>query len=82
MQQTRLSLAELTVGMEKMPQVLLNVEVKQRFDPAEVPAIMAVQQRVEAQLAGEGRVIGEVAAHPPLGLAELGLRPPAATPSA
>jgi phosphoglucosamine mutase len=57
MQHTRLSLAELTVGMEKMPQVLLNVEVEQRFDPSQVPAIQAAQRRVEGRLAGEGRVV-------------------------
>ncbi|MGA2564990.1 MAG: phosphoglucosamine mutase, partial [Steroidobacteraceae bacterium] len=47
----------LAAGMERMPQVLLNVEVEQRFDPAEVPAILAVQRRIEAYLAGEGRVV-------------------------
>jgi phosphoglucosamine mutase len=57
MKQSRLSLAELTVGMERMPQVLLNVEVEQRFDPTQVPSILAAQQRVEAVLAGEGRVV-------------------------
>jgi phosphoglucosamine mutase len=66
MQQTRLSLAELTVGMEKMPQVLLNVQVEQRFDPAEVPSIMAAQRRVEAQLAGEGRVVLRASGTEPL----------------
>jgi phosphoglucosamine mutase len=57
MKQSGLSLAELAAGMERMPQVLLNVEVEQRFDPAEVPAILAARQRVEAYLAGEGRVV-------------------------
>jgi phosphoglucosamine mutase len=57
MKQSGRSLAELAAGMERMPQVLLNVEVEQRFDPAEVPAILAVQQRIEAYLAGEGRVV-------------------------
>jgi phosphoglucosamine mutase len=44
MKQSGLSLAELAA-------------VEQRFDPAEVPAILAVQRRIEAYLAGEGRVV-------------------------
>ncbi len=43
--------------MDKLPQVLLNVEVERRFDPANVPAILAAQHRIEQHLAGEGRVV-------------------------
>jgi len=57
MKLTRRSLAELAAGMDKLPQVLLNVEVERRFDPATVPAILAAQQRIEQHLAGEGRVV-------------------------
>ncbi|HEY5019799.1 MAG TPA: phosphoglucosamine mutase [Steroidobacteraceae bacterium] len=57
MKQTRRSLAELAAGMDKLPQVLLNVEVERRFDPANVPSILAAQRRIEQHLAGEGRVV-------------------------
>jgi phosphoglucosamine mutase len=57
MKTTRRSLAELAAGMDKLPQVLLNVEVERRFDPANVPAILAAQHRIEQHLAGEGRVV-------------------------
>jgi phosphoglucosamine mutase len=57
MKSTRRSLAELAAGMEKLPQVLLNVEVERRFDPSTVPAILAAQQRIEQCLGGEGRVV-------------------------
>jgi phosphoglucosamine mutase len=50
-------LAELAAGMEKMPQTLLNVEVSRRFDPAGVPEICAAVSRIEAHLAGEGRIV-------------------------
>ena len=37
MQQSRKSLAELASGMTRLPQVMLNVEVAERFDPLTVP---------------------------------------------
>ena len=43
--------------MEKLPQVLLNVEVPRRFDPGAIPAISAAVRRIEAHLAGEGRIV-------------------------
>ena len=57
MKQTRRPLAELAAGMEKLPQVLLNVEVERRFDPAHVPTIVAAQRCIEQRLGGEGRVV-------------------------
>ena len=57
MKQSGRTLAELTAGMEKLPQVLLNVEVPRRFDPASIPAISAAVRRIEAHLAGEGRIV-------------------------
>ncbi|HEY6451103.1 MAG TPA: phosphoglucosamine mutase [Steroidobacteraceae bacterium] len=57
MKQTGRPLAELAAGMEKLPQVLLNVEVERRFDPAQVPSIVAAQRRIEQRLGGEGRVV-------------------------
>ena len=54
MKQTGRSLAELAAGMEKLPQVLLNVEVARRFDPTAVPAIAAAVRRIEKHLARRG----------------------------
>ena len=50
-------LAELTAGMRKFPQVLLNVRVAARFDPRSVPAVQQAVARIEAQLGEEGRVV-------------------------
>ena len=66
MQTTRRPLAELAAGMDKLPQVLLNVEVEQRFDPASVPSIVAAQKRIEQHLAGEGRVVLRASGTEPL----------------
>jgi len=57
MKQTGRSLAELTAGMHKYPQVLLNVKVARRFDPKTVPAVQEAVERIEKRLAGEGRVV-------------------------
>ena len=51
------SLAELASGMRKFPQVLLNVQVTRRFDPASVPAVQEAVQRIEQRLDGECRVV-------------------------
>ncbi|MGH8231358.1 MAG: phosphoglucosamine mutase, partial [Steroidobacteraceae bacterium] len=57
MKQTGRSLAELAAGMDRLPQVLLNVQVARRFDPTAVPAIAAALIRIEKKLQGEGRVV-------------------------
>jgi phosphoglucosamine mutase len=57
MKQTGRSLAELAAGMDKLPQVLLNVEVARRFDPTAVPSIAVAVRRIEKQLHGDGRVV-------------------------
>jgi phosphoglucosamine mutase len=57
MKQTGRSLAELSAGMEKLPQVLLNVKVARRFDPMSVPEVVNAVRKVEKQLHGEGRVV-------------------------
>jgi len=57
MQQTGRPLAELASGMQKYPQVLLNVKVAKRFDPAAVPAVSEAVARIERSLGGEGRVV-------------------------
>lgn len=57
MKQTGRSLAELAAPMAKYPQVLENVKVKAKLDPATSPAIQAALKQAEARLAGEGRVV-------------------------
>lgn len=57
MQQTGRPLAELASGMQKYPQVLLNVKVVKRFDPAAVPAVQEAMARIERTMGGEGRVV-------------------------
>jgi phosphoglucosamine mutase len=57
MKSTNRSLAELAAAMDKLPQVLLNVEVERRFDPSTVASILATQRRIEQHLGDEGRVV-------------------------
>jgi len=57
MVRTGRTLAELTAGMSRLPQVLINVRVAQRFDAAAVPQVAAVVAAVEQELAGQGRVV-------------------------
>jgi phosphoglucosamine mutase len=57
MRQQRQTLAELAAGMEKLPQVLLNVKVQKRFDPLQLPEVAAACGRVEQRLGAEGRVV-------------------------
>jgi phosphoglucosamine mutase len=51
------SLAELSAGMQVLPQKLVNVRLKQRVILSEHPRVMAAVSAVEAQLAGRGRVL-------------------------
>jgi len=57
MKKTGRSLAELSSGMRKFPQVLLNVKVAKRFDPSTVPAVQEAVQRIEKRMGGDGRVV-------------------------
>jgi phosphoglucosamine mutase len=57
MKQTGRSLAELAAGMQKFPQVMINVKVAQRFDPKTKPAVVEAVSRVEKRLGDEGRVV-------------------------
>ena len=57
MRQSGRSLAELAAPMRKFPQVLLNVKVAERFDPAEVPSVQSAVRRIEQRLGAEGRVV-------------------------
>jgi phosphoglucosamine mutase len=66
MRRTGHSLAQLATGMQRFPQVMLNVRVAQRFDPNAVPAVAAVVAQVEKRLAGEGRVVLRASGTEPL----------------
>ena len=57
MRQSGKSLAELAAGMSRLPQVMLNVPVARRYDPAGVPAISALLASLEKQLGGRGRIV-------------------------
>jgi len=57
MRATGQSLAELAAGMPRFPQVLLNVRVAGRFDPATVPEVGAAVAEVERRLGCDGRVV-------------------------
>jgi phosphoglucosamine mutase len=57
MKQSGKSLAELAAGMERFPQKLVNVRVRQRFDAGAHPDVAAAIGDVERALAGRGRVV-------------------------
>jgi phosphoglucosamine mutase len=57
MKQSGRSLAQLVAGMDKYPQVLINVRTASRVDVKGDAGIRAAQAAVEARLAGAGRVV-------------------------
>src|SRR5262249_44315045 len=57
MKQTGQSVAELAAGMQKFPQVMINVKVAERFDPLTKPSVTAAVNSVEKRLGDEGRVV-------------------------
>ena len=66
MQQQRKSLAELAAGMTRLPQVMLNIKVAKRFDPASIPAIKSLQSDLEVQLGERGRIVLRASGTEPL----------------
>ena len=57
MKQTGRSLAELTAGMTRCPQVMVNVKVANRFDPDKSVAVQDAVRAIEAELKDSGRVV-------------------------
>ena len=57
MKQTGRSLAQLVAGVEKYPQVLINVRTARRVDVKGDAGILEAQQAAEDRLAGTGRVV-------------------------
>jgi phosphoglucosamine mutase len=57
MRETGKTLQELAAGMSKMPQVMVNVRVAQRFDPSANAKVRDAVAAIESRLAGAGRVV-------------------------
>jgi len=57
MKRTGRSLAELAAPMPKYPQVLENVRMKHRIDPAASPAIQEAVSHAERRLGATGRIV-------------------------
>jgi phosphoglucosamine mutase len=57
MRRTGRSLAELSAGVHRLPQVLLNVSVARRFDPNAIGTVRDSVAKVEALLGSNSRVV-------------------------
>jgi phosphoglucosamine mutase len=57
MKRTGRPLAELVAGMPKFPQVMINVKIRERVDPAQSAPIQAAVKQVEQALGATGRVV-------------------------
>jgi len=57
MKETGRPLAELTAGVARMPQILLNVRVERRFDPGASAPVQEAVRKIEQELADSGRVV-------------------------
>jgi phosphoglucosamine mutase len=66
MADTGRALDDLASELVSYPQVLVNVRVKQKADLRSVPAIAQVMDRVEEQLAGQGRLLVRYSGTEPL----------------
>jgi len=66
MRETGRSLAELTAGLQLLPQHMVNVKVARRFDPASIPAVVAARAQAERQLGDRGRVVLRASGTEPL----------------
>jgi phosphoglucosamine mutase len=60
------TLSDLASDLTSYPQVLLNVHVREKVDLASVPAIAAAIARVEARVAGHGRLLVRYSGTEPL----------------
>lgn len=66
MHQTGKTLHELKLGMQKYPQVLVNVKVAKKVNPSEIPAIQKAVTAAEQVLGSEGRVLLRASGTEPL----------------
>jgi phosphoglucosamine mutase len=60
------SLADLASDLTAYPQILLNVRVRNKVDLATVPPVAAAIERVEARVAGQGRLLVRYSGTEPL----------------
>jgi phosphoglucosamine mutase len=60
------TLSDLASDLVSFPQVLLNVRVREKIDLKSVPAIAAVMSRIEARVAGQGRLLVRYSGTEPL----------------
>jgi phosphoglucosamine mutase len=60
------TLSSLAADLTNFPQVLLNVRVRQKTDLATVPAVASAIARVEARVAGHGRLLVRYSGTEPL----------------
>ena len=60
------TLSGLASDLQRYPQVLLNVHVRERVDIQSVPAVAAAIARVQASLAGQGRLLVRYSGTEPL----------------
>ena len=74
MVEKRKRLSELKSVMTRLPQVLLNVDVKERKDFAQMPKVAQKIAEVERALAGRGRVLGALLRHRAAGAGHVGRR--------
>lgn len=65
-QQTGHNLHDLKQGMQKYPQILINVEVARKVEPLTIPAIQKAVTTVEKALGHEGRVLLRASGTEPL----------------
>jgi len=66
MAMTGRTLADLAADLTTYPQVLLNVRVREKVDLSTVPVVAAAIARVEARLAGQGRLLVRYSGTEPL----------------
>jgi phosphoglucosamine mutase len=66
MHQSGKSLHELKSGMQKFPQILVNVKVAKKVNPLEIPAIQKAVTAIEQVLGKDGRVLLRASGTEPL----------------
>lgn len=57
LRESRKSLAEMTTGFKRYPQILLNVRVREKVNFAELPAVQKAVSEVEERLSQNGRLL-------------------------
>src|ERR1700752_211763 len=57
LRESRQTLAEMTAGFKKYPQILVNVKVREKVPFAELPSVQTAVREVEALLSQKGRLL-------------------------